>query len=173
MRHIVTIDWDAVRAYASLFVLTIIALFAVWKDSKEYKKRAKEEHGRGPHYWFKKNAVPIIYLVTFASAFIGAMDIHSTRHQALKDKADALADKKTSEKQIDDLRAAVKASNDLLGQQRQDFLKQFLLMEDRVGDLQTAIRTADLKQEAAKLSSDLETTRKSMEVPKAKLFRFL
>jgi hypothetical protein len=174
MGHIFAIDWDAIRAYASLFVLTIIALFAVWKDSKEYKKRAKEDHGRGPQCWLKRNAVPIIYVVTLTSAFLGAMDIHSTRHQVLKDKADAQADKRASEKQIEDLKAAVNTGNDLLGRQRQDFLKQFSQMEDRVNNLQTAIRTTDLQQEAARLRSDLEATRKSMEVPKATLsFSFM
>lgn len=36
------IDWEAIRAYASPLILTIIALIAVWKDEKEYKKRAHE-----------------------------------------------------------------------------------------------------------------------------------
>lgn len=162
-------DWDAVRAYASLCILTIAALYAIWKDAHEYKKRAHEERVRGLRGIPKRNAVAILYAGTLAVAVFGAMDIHSTRHQAIQDKSDAKAQESANEKQVADLQANVKAGNELLGQQRQDFLKQFSEMQDRVTELQTAIKTADLQNEAAQLRSDLEATRKSMEVSKATL----
>jgi hypothetical protein len=162
-------DWDAVRAYASLCILTIVALYAIWKDAHEYKKRAYEERVRGFLGIPKRNAVTILYAGTLAVAVFGAMDIHSTRHQAIQDKSDAKAQDSANEKQIQDLQANVKAGNELLGQQRQDFLKQFSEMSDRVTELQTSIKTADLQEEAVQLRSDLEATRKSMEVSKATL----
>jgi len=48
-------------------------------------------------------------------------------------------------------------------------LQQFSTMQDRVSSLQTAINTADLQEEATQLRSDLESTRKAMETPKATL----
>src|ERR1019366_5453850 len=157
------IDWDAIRAYASLFILTVIALYAIWKDAKDYKKRAWEEKSTGFRRLLKRHAVEILYVVTITFAFLGAMDVHSTRHREIKDKADADANKLASDKQIQDFQSVVKASNVLLGQQRQDFLKQFTNMSDRVTELQTSIKTADLQQEAAQLRADLESTRQAIE----------
>src|ERR1019366_2485157 len=124
------VDWDVIRAYALLSILTVVALYAVWKDKKDYKRRAHEEKTGSLRGLFKRNAVTILYAVTIAAAVLSALDIHSTRNQAAKDNAEAQADKLASKKQIEDLRAVVKAGNDLLGQQRQDFLKQFSNMAD-------------------------------------------
>ena len=162
-------DWDAIRAYASVCILTIVALYAIWKDSKDYKKRAREERISGFRGALKRNAVTVLYAITVTAALLGAMDIHSNRHQALKDKSDAQMQNSANEKQINDLQVAVKSGNELLGQQRQDFLKQFSDMADRVTELQSSIKTADLQKEAAELRNDLEATRKSMEVSKASL----
>jgi hypothetical protein len=163
------IDWGAIRAYASPLILTIIALIAVWKDEKEYKKRAHEGRKGGLVGTVKRNFLLIVYGVTIVAFFLGVLDIHSTRHQAIKDKSDAQAEKSASEKQIKDLETVVKTGNDLLGQQRKDFLEQFSEMSSRVTELESSIKTADLREEAAQLRTDLESTRKTMEIPKATL----
>jgi hypothetical protein len=163
------IDWEAIRAYASPLILTIIALIAVWKDEKEYKKRAHEGRKGGLVGTVKRNSVLIVYGITIVAFFLGVLDIHSARHQAIKDKSDARAEQSASDKQIKDLETVVKTGNDLLGQQRKDFLEQFSKMSSRVTELQTSIKTADLREEAAQLRTDLESTRKTMEIPKATL----
>lgn len=167
MHNWLKIDWDAIRAYASLVILTVVAILGIWKDSKDYKKRAKEERGR----WriLKQNAVPILYVITFTAFFLGGLDIHSARHQAYKDKADALATEKTNENQIQDLKNTVDSGNKLLGQQRQDFLEQFADMSKRVASLQTEVKTSNLQQEADQLRADLEATKKALYVPQATL----
>jgi len=169
VEHVLRIDWDAIRAYASLFVLTLIALIAVWKDSKDYANRAREVEASRIKRFLKRRAVIFIYAITLLLAILGAFDIHARRHQALQDAAMAKAENASSREQIQDLQASVKAGNDLLAQQRQDFLRQFSEMSERVSGLQTAMRTADLQTEAERLRSDLEATRKAMEVQKATL----
>lgn len=163
------VDWDAVQAYASPFILTVVALYSIWKDKKHYRERAWEERGTGLRRFLKRYSVEILYAITLFAAFLGTMEIHGTRHAALQDKARALADQRASEKQIADLQSEVKAGNEILQDQRVDFLKQFTQMSNRVSELQTSIKTADLQQEASQLRSELEATRKSMETPKATL----
>jgi hypothetical protein len=52
---------------------------------------------------------------------------------------------------------------------RTQFLAQFGAMSTRVADLQTDIKTANLKQEAEQLRSELQSTQKALVKPKARL----
>jgi hypothetical protein len=158
-------DWDTFRAYISPVFLTIIAILGIAKDSKEYKKRA-DEPGVSPARGRLRKLMPVLlYILTGVLLIFGLFDIHGTR----KGADDAKADRKTGEQQIETLQKTVSTGNTMLGQQRQDFLKQFSLMSDRVGQLQTQVKTADLQKQAAQLRNDLAATRKSLESPKAKL----
>lgn len=163
------IDWGAVRAYASPLILTLVALLALWKDAKDYKELAKEETGDRTVRWVKQHTVSLLAGIAVITLLMSLLDIHSTRHQTWQDKADAQADKATRDKEIGDLRAAVNSGNELLGLQRKDFLDQFSQMSNRVTMLQTEVKTSDLKEEASQLRSELESTRKSLQVPKATL----
>lgn len=162
-------DWDAVRDYASLVVLTIVALYATWKDSKDYRERAEEESGSRISRWLKRKAIPVLYIITLASFVLGYFDVHSKRKEAREQEAKAEIQNAANQKEIESLRTGVKTGNDLIGQQRQDFLKQFGDMSSRLADLQTQIKTSDLQSEASQLKADLEANRKAMEPSRATL----
>jgi hypothetical protein len=162
-------EWDAVRAYASLVILTVVALYGIWKDEKDYKERASEETRKGLRQLLKGRAVTILYGLTLLTAAFGAVDIHATRKQAAKDKSDSQKEKEVSDREIHTLEGAVNTSNNLLTQQRQDFLQQFSALSSRLGDLQTQVKTADLQKQVEQLDGEIAAERKTIEGQKAKL----
>jgi len=162
-------DWDALRAYVSPVLLTVVAFLGIWKDSKDYKERAYEPGISRRNKFLRLHAPKALSAATIILLIIGVLDIHGTRKTAADDKASAQVEKTASDQQVKNLQAAVNTGNGLLTQQRQDFLTKFSEMSNRVADLQTQIKTTDLHDEAAQLRADLDATRKTMDPPKATL----
>ena len=162
-------DREAIRAYLSPVILTVVALFALWKDAKDYRELVGEDPDNRQGKLLKRYMVPILVAFTLLILTMGMLDIHTARHKTAQDNADAQADKARGEKEISDLKDAVKSGNDLLGQQRRDFLEQFSQMQDKVTTLETEVKTSDLQEESSRLRSDLASMKKAMEVPKAVL----
>jgi hypothetical protein len=158
-------DWEAFRAYISPVLLAVIAIFGLAKDSKDYKERAREPGISGPRRFARQQMLVALYVITVVLLIFGLFDIHGTRKQA--EGADA--ERQTNEKQITALQKTVDAGNTMLAQQRKDFLNKFSEMSDRVGQLQSQVKTADLQEEATQLRSDLAATRKAVENPKVAL----
>lgn len=158
-------DWEAFRAYISPVLLAVIALFGLAKDSKDYNERANEPGISTLRRVVRGRMILALYNSTIVLLIFGLFDIHGTR----KETEGAKADRKTGEKQIETLQGTVNAGNIMLAQQRQDFLQKFSEMSDRVGQLQTQVKTADLQTQTKQLRNDLAATRKAMEVPKVNL----
>jgi hypothetical protein len=158
-------DFETIRPYISPVALTIVALFGIVKDSKEFKERAREP---GLTKWRRlyRGQIPnLLYDFTLLLLVLGISDTSATQREA----AEAKAGKAKSDQQTTTLQEAVNTGNKLLTQQRQDFLQQFNMLSGRVGDLQTQVKTADLQQQVAQLNDQIAAERKSIEGEKTKL----
>lgn len=162
-------DWNAAAAYAPSIFLTLIAVFGILKDSKDYKARPRVGPSTKRERVYRRMIVPFLYVLTFLVLIFSVMNTHASREKASKSRAEAQAQQARYEGQISSLQVAVNTGNKMLGGQRKDFLGQFVDMSKRVEKLQAEVKTSDLQQEAASLKADLDATRHSMEKPKATL----
>ena len=131
-----------------VILTTFLALLDLIKDWKAYKKP-----------WLRIIAVGSVILIG-----IGTMisTYYSTKN----------ADKQHAEdqKKISGLKEAVDTANQNQKDNTALFLKEFEKISQKVNDLNVQIKTADLREEADKLKTDLESTRKALIPPKATLF---
>jgi hypothetical protein len=147
--------WDAILAYATLVLATIVTLATLVKDARDYL-HASKRHGK----WLLWSVYACALLLFIAGIF----QTHQTRMQAWRDKEQARIDREHLA--ADQLRARM---TEATNQARLDDANKSLdKLQAKVDRLQTKADTKELSKELSDVKTELEDAKSKLQQPQAK-----
>jgi hypothetical protein len=137
---------EVITAYGLQLVVGLIALFALWKDWHEYRKRSKA--------WGRPAQV-VLAFAAILFIVLSLLDTHYNRANSASEKSYLLM-------QVQQLRADSKVAND-------GFRQSFASLYDKFGQLQTRVQTDALLKQNTSLLLDIDATKRELASTRAKL----
>jgi hypothetical protein len=161
------LSWEAIRAYLSPALVTIIALLGLWKDASDYRDLVRDNGTEGINHFAKKHIVSILCVVTILIASFQILDTHAARFAVGEAASRARTDKQTSDAIVQNLRDQVAGLRQDGLSNAKIFTESFSKLNDKFSDLQAKVKNQDLIDQLASTRAELLATQKKLE-PKPK-----
>ena len=162
------LSWEALRAYLSPILVTILALVGLWKDASDYRDLVKSGPSqKGIRQFAKKNIVGIICVLTILLSVLAIFDTHAARVASRNAETDAKLDKKASEIQVNSLQDQIAGLRQDGTTNARTFSDSFSQLNSKFSDLQSKVQNQDLMDQLASTRAELQATQKKLE-PKPK-----
>ena len=141
-------------SYFLILGTVLLGLFSLHKDWNNY------------HPWVRK-AVTLLLLVVGA---LSAIKNYQDNHDAQIARTTAANDINTLKTELAGLQGQAKSANDAQTQNTKVFLDSLNRLSDKLRELQTQVKTEELRKQLASVQSDLQKTQKALApAPKARL----
>jgi hypothetical protein len=141
-------------SYFLILGTVLLGLFSLHKDWNNY------------HPWVRK-AVTLLLLVVGA---LSAIKNYQDNHDAQIARTTAANDINTLKTELAGLQGQAKSANDAQTQNTKVFLDSFNRLSDKLRELQTQVKTEELRKQLASVQEDLQKTQKALAPePKAAL----
>jgi hypothetical protein len=134
-------------SYGLYIATTILALLYLAKDWAAHKKS-----------WRRLTVLILIILIGIG----GVINTHYTNQKNNEQRED-------DRRQIAGLQKALETANKIQEDNTKHFVEGFTKLSQKIADLQTQVSTADLREEAEQLRTELKATQKALVTPKAVL----